>query len=642
MQMTKIAIVLTLLVAMTATTAVAQTRKPVDSNASGPKLAPIDRQLLSNRLKDAPKPTIMDTHSNANPQEVLITHLDLDIVVSFDKQRIKGTAAYSIKNRGSELLVLDTKGLEIANVKDENGESLRFKLQKPDSIKGSALTIMVGKETSRVVVNYSTTSESDGLQWLTPDQNDGKTPFLYSQGQAILTRSWIPIQDSPAVRITYTAKVTVPEGMTALMGAMGNAQDALSGRSVFDFKQPNAIPPYLISLAVGQLEFKKVSDRTGVYALPSVLPEAVNEFQDLDKMLIACEKLCGPYVWNRFDVLVLPASFPFGGMENPMLTFATPTILAGDRSLVSLIIHELIHSWSGNLVTNASWNDFWLNEGWTVYLERRIVEAIYGKEMAEMMEVLGFQDLKSTIASMPKDDADTGLNLNLEGRNPDDGMTDVAYERGAIVIKEIEMAWGREAFDKFIPHYFKSFSFRSITTDQFIRLVDTYAEANLLKKVELREMIVAVGEPHPNFKIYSESLMAVEKARVAFLTGRNLSEYGAKKWSAQERQYFLRILNQKLNEDQMNTLYDVLGLKLSKNSEVNFEWYLLSIRNNRMSIKPELEEFLRTVGRRKFILPLYKELLTNSEWSAWAKEQYAKNRGRYHSITSNSVHRLID
>jgi len=640
--MTRIAIALSFLIAVTATGVVAQHRKPVDSSDNGPRIAPIDRQAMSNRLKDEAKPRPMDTHSYANPLEAVTTHLDLDIIVSFDKQRIKGTAAYSVKNRGSELLVLDTRGLEIASVKDETGTDLRFKLQKPDSIKGSALAIVLGKETSKVVVSYSTTAESAGLQWLTPEQNDGKTPFLYSQGQAILTRSWIPIQDSPAVRITYSAKVTVPEGMTALMGALGNVQGGTPGQTQFEFKQPNAIPPYLISLAVGQLEFKQLSERTGVYAMPGVLPDAVSEFRDLDKMLVACEELCGTYVWERFDVLVLPASFPFGGMENPMLTFATPTILAGDRSLVSLIIHELAHSWSGNLVTNANWNDFWLNEGWTVYLERRIVEAIYGKEMADMMEVLGFQDLKATIADMPKDDADTGLSLRLEGRDPDDGMTDVAYERGAMVIKEIELAWGREAFDRFIPHYFKSFSFRSITTDEFIRFVDSYAETNNLKKVELREMVAAVGEPKPSFKIYSGSLMAIEKARVAFLTGRKLTDYGAEKWSAQERQYFLRILTEKLSEAQMNTLDEVLGLKQSKNAEVNFEWYLLSVRNNRMSIRPELEGFLRTVGRRKFILPLYREMFANSEWSAWAKEQYAKNRGRYHSITSGSVDRLID
>ncbi len=637
------AIALGLTLALAGADVLAQTRKPVENTDNGPTMAPLSRQTMSELRKDSGnKRRIMDTHSYARPEEAVITHLNLDILVNMDKQRIKGTATYDVNRREAEMLILDTKGLTISSVMDGSGNALSFKLQKPDSIMGSALAIMLPKtEVTKVVVRYSTTEESAGLQWLSPEQNDGKTPFLYSQGQAILTRSWIPIQDSPGVRITYNAKVTVPAGMTAAMSALGNPQAVAGGQTVFEFKQPNAIPPYLIALAVGDLEFKQVSDRTGIYALPGVLPDAVNEFKDLDRMLVACEQLCGPYEWQRFDVLVLPASFPFGGMENPMLTFATPTILAGDRSLVSLIIHELVHSWSGNLVTNANWNDFWLNEGWTVYLERRIVETLYGKDMAEMMEVLGFQDLKATIADLPADSPDTGLSLRLEGRDPDDGMTDVAYERGAMVIKELELAWGREAFDRFIPVYFKHFRFRSITTAEFIAFVDSHAEVNGLKKVALREMVRAVGEPKPSFKIASGSLLAVEKARVAFLTGRKLEEYGVGNWNAQQRQYFLRILSEPLKEVQMNAVNEALKLKMSKNAEVNFEWYLLCIRNNRTAIRPELEGFLRTVGRRKFILPLYRELFAQTDWKDWGKEQYAQHRGRYHSITSGSVDRLL-
>ncbi len=636
------AIALGLTLALAGTNVLAQTRKPVDNSANGLQLAPVSRQTMTGmRKEDSSRPKTMDTHSYARPEEAVITHLNLELQVSMDKQRIKGTATYDVKRGAGEMLILDTKGLTISAVKDGNGNALQFKLQKPDSILGSALAIMLPKEPTKVVVQYSTTAESVGLQWLSPEQNDGSTPFLYSQGQAILTRSWIPIQDSPGIRITYTAKVTVPKGMTAVMSALGNARPLSAEQTVFEFKQPNPIPPYLIALAVGQLEFKQMSDRTGIYALPGVLPDAVNEFKDLERMLLACEKLCGPYAWERFDVLVLPASFPFGGMENPMLTFATPTILAGDRSLVSLIVHELVHSWSGNLVTNANWNDFWLNEGWTVYLERRAVESLYGKEMAEMMEVLGFQDLKSTIADMPADNPDTGLSLQLEGRDPDDGMTDVAYERGAMVIKELELAWGREAFDRFIPVYFKHFRFRSITTAEFIAFVDAHAETHGLKQVPLREMVRAVGEPKPSFKIASGSLMAVEKARVAFLTGRNLEEYGVGNWNAQQRQYFLRILTEPLNEKQMDALQSALKLKVSKNAEVNFEWYVLCIRNGRTAIRPELEAFLRTVGRRKFILPLYREMLASNDWKEWGKEQYAKHRGRYHSITSGSVDRLL-
>lgn len=637
------AIALALLTITVCTDASGQNRKPVESGANGPQVAPVSRQTMGELRKesDTRKARTMEPHSFARPDEAVITHLDLDIQVHMDRQRIKGKATYQFLRKQGEMLVLDSKGLNISSVTDEQGNPLSFKLQTPDSIKGSALAIMLPKQGAKVVVSYSTTAQSVGLQWLTPEQNDGRTPFLYSQGQAILTRTWIPIQDSPGIRITYNAKVTVPKGMTALMSALGNPQTVNAEQTVFEFKQPNAIPPYLIALAVGDLRFQKVSDRTGVYALPDVLADAVSEFRDLDRMLETCEKLYGPYEWQRFDVLVLPPSFPFGGMENPMLTFATPTILAGDRSLVSLIVHELVHSWSGNLVTNANWNDFWLNEGWTVYLERRVVEALYGKDMADMMEVLGFQDLRATIADLPADSPDSGLYLRLEGRDPDDGMTDVAYERGAMVIKELEQAWGRAAFDRFIPEYFKHFRFRSITASEFIAFVDGHAEANNLHKVPLSDMVKAVGEPKPSFKIASGSLMAIEKARVAFLTGRNLEEYGVGNWNAQQRQYFLRILTDPLKEAQMDAIQNTLKLKQSKNSEVNFEWYLLCIRNGRTSVRPELEAFLGSVGRRKFILPLYKEMFDRNEWREWAKERYAKFRGRYHSITSGSVDRLM-
>ena len=638
-------LILTIAVASSGASVHGQTQTPIPAGNSTakPTIQRIERSDISHLRTPSmsKKNSTSDTHSCARPDETVATHLDLAIAVNFDKQVIKGEATYTIKRKEGNTLMLDSKGLDIAAVKDDAGESLRFKLLDVDSVRGQAVVIILGEKSTKVTVSYATTAQSAGLQWLTPEQNDGKTPFLYSQGQAILTRSWIPIQDSPAILLTYSAKVTVPEGMVAVMSATGNVTQRIPKQTVYEFKQPNAIPAYLIALAVGNLEFKKITENTGIYALPSVLPSAVEEFSDLGKMVAAAEKLCGPYEWGRFDVLVMPPSFPFGGMENPMLTFATPTILAGDRSLVSLIVHELVHSWSGNLVTNANWNDFWLNEGWTVYLERRIVEMLNGKETADMMEVLGFQDLKATIADMPRNGADTGLRLKLEGRDPDDGMTDVAYERGAMVIKNIETAWGRMAFDPFIQAYFKQHRFKSITTDQFIEFTAKYAADNKLKMPDLPGMTMAVGEPHPDFKIFSDRMMGVEKARVAFLIGKNIQDFGAATWTAQERQYFLRIVKEPLSAAQLAIIEKALQLGVSKNSEVNFEWYMMCIRNGHEGIRPELEDFLSRVGRRKFVLPLYKAMFDNPEWKAWGGANYKKFRNRYHSITAGSVDRLL-
>jgi leukotriene-A4 hydrolase len=580
-----------------------------------------------------------ETHSYARPEEAVVTHLDLTLDINLDKKRLKGTAVYDVKAKKGGTLVLDIKGLSVSSVTDGEGNPLKYKIQDADPVLGSPLVILLADETKRVSIHYSTTDNSDGLQWLTPAQNDGKTPFMYSQGQSILSRTWFPTQDSPAVRFTYNATVTVPDGMVALMSALNNPTEP-RGERVFKFTQPLAVPAYLIAIAVGDIHFKETGPRTGVYALRHVLEDAAKEFSDLEKMLSAAEELCGPYEWKRFDVLVMPPSFPFGGMENPMLTFATPTVIAGDRSLVSLIAHELLHSWSGNLVTCARWADLWLNEGWTVHLERRLVETLYGKGLAETMEVLGLQDLRQTITEMGDKNRDTGLNPDLSGRDPDDAMTDVAYERGALAIKAIEQAWGRPAFDRFAEHYFKSFRFRSIHAEEFIVFTEKYAKDSGLTAVPLRDMVEAIGQVKDGDRTRVADLMQVEKARVAFLTGRNLADHGVEKWNAQQRQYFLRILKEPLTYEQLETLDKVLGLSTSRNAEVNFEWFLLCIRNGHEAVKPQLEAFLSTVGRRKFVLPIYQELFARNEWQEWGNGLYERNRPSYHSITSGSVDRL--
>ncbi len=415
----------------------------------------------------------MDIHSYARPDEARVTSLSLDLHADFDVRRLIGSVALSLDRAlGSRAVVLDTRGLRIHGVTDLEGRSLTYSLGSADPILGSPLEIALPAGIREIIVSYETGSDAAALQWLAPEQTAGKRqPFLFSQGQAILTRTWIPTQDSPGIRQTYQARVVVPPGLRALMSAESltpDGVDAPDGRS-FKFRLTQPVPPYLIALAIGDLAFRPLGSRSGVFAEPATIEAAAFEFADVEKMIAAAESLLGPYRWGRYDVLVLPPSFPFGGMENPRLTFATPTILAGDRSLVSLIAHELAHSWSGNLVTNATWRDFWLNEGVTTYVELRIMEALYGSEHAAMLSVLSRRDLLEEIervggASSPE----TVLHIDLTGRDPDEGMTRIPYDKGAALMTLLERTVGRERFDAFLRSYFERYAFQSIVTSTFV------------------------------------------------------------------------------------------------------------------------------------------------------------------------------
>ena len=358
-----------------------------------------------------------DYHSYGNPDEVKVNHLILDLNVDFEKKVLKGSVELQFKRIQPEAknLILDTRDLTITQV-TANGKTLDYQLAAADPVLGSALTITLPEQTDSVTVEYHTSPEASGLQWLTPAQTAGKQqPFLFTQAQAIHARSFIPLQDSPQVRVTYEATLHTPPQLLAVMSAANDPNTPRDGE--YHFNMPQAIPSYLIAIAVGDLHFKAMGERTGVYAESSILDAAAAEFADTESMLIATENAFGPYSWDRYDLLILPPSFPFGGMENPRLSFITPTVIAGDKSLVSLIAHELAHSWSGNTVTNATWRDLWLNEGFTTYLTYRIMEMVYGEKRFAMEAVLGRQDLQADIDTLPADDEI--LAIGLRGRDPD-------------------------------------------------------------------------------------------------------------------------------------------------------------------------------------------------------------------------------
>ena len=605
-----------------------------------------------------------DSHSYSNPSAVRVRHVDLDWDVLFDQKILQGTTTLTIERTSqTDPLILDTRDLKIQRV-ETSANALQytpatFTVGTSDKILGAPLTIPLPANATRVRIHYSTSPGASGLQWLEPAQTAGKKdPFMFTQSQAIHARSWIPLQDTPAVRVTYTARVRTPQNLLAVMSAENEPRTPRDGDYTFRMRQP--IPSYLIALAVGDLRFRSLGPRTGVYAEPQVIDRAARELNDTEKMVIATERLYGPYRWGRYDILVLPPSFPFGGMENPRLTFATPTILAGDKSLVALIAHELAHSWSGNLVTNATWRDFWLNEGFTVYLERRIQEAVYGRARAQMEAALGLRDLQEEIATL--EDRDEILHVDLKGRDPDEGFTDVPYEKGALFLLHLEQTFGRVHFDRFLRSYFDHFTFQSITTEQFL----VYLKQNLLDKypaqaarVPIDEWISKPGLPASAPRPTSPAFTRVEEQAQRWLR-REIApaQIPVARWTTQERLHFLKFvqsalepppstggpadasatqLSQTERSRLMGELDRAFNLTRSGNSEIAFQWLMMSIQNKYEPAYPRLEEFLLSVGRRKFIRPLYQELAKTPEGRDRALAIYRRARPTYHPIAVTSI-----
>ena len=587
---------------------------------------------------------VTDPHSFSQPEEAVVKHMNLDLQVDFDKKVIIGNAEIEIeRSADAQNLILDTKELQIHEIKYENGDLADYTIHEHDQYLGSALEITLRGIDDKVIISYSTGQGAEALQWLEPEQTAGKTsPFLFTQSQAILARSWIPLQDSPGIRFTYNATVKVPNGHMALMSAE-NPQET-SNDGIYHFKMDQPIPSYLMALAVGKIGFAPVGERTGIYAEPSMLERSREEFSEMEKMLIIAEKLYGRYRWDRYDLIVLPPSFPFGGMENPRITFATPTIIAGDKSLTSLVAHELAHSWSGNLVTNATWNDFWLNEGFTVYFENRIMEALKGKDYSDMLSTLSYQGLLEEVDLFMRTgkENDTKLKLDLAGRNPDDGVTTIAYDKGYFFLKYLEEYVGREKFDEFLNLYFSEFAFKSNHTEAFLNYLDeNLFQKNNLKPIgDLDEWIYGVGLPASLPKAKSERF---EKVDYALSEWRNGNEsFKTELWSSHEWVYFIMNLPHDISIQSIQRLDEKFHFTNSGNAEILGVWFVHCARHLYKPSFSAMEPFLIHTGRRKFLMPVYQELAKSEKGKAKALSIYKKARPNYHFVAANSLDKLLN
>ena len=587
-----------------------------------------------------------DEHTFGNLNDVLSTHIHLDLEVDFENKQLQGFAEHTLdwQQKNAKKLILDTRDLEIDKVlyKDNAGKwrQASWKLANDDGVRGSKLTINFVKQADKVRVYYNSLPQASGLQWLTPEQTATKTqPFMYSQSQAIHARSWIPVQDTPAMRVTYTARIQTPKDVRAVMSA--DNTDAFIKDGDYQFTMPQAIPPYLIAIGAGNLEYKEMSHQTAIFAESTILNASVAEFNDTQTMIDKTNAMYGEYAWGRYDLLILPPSFPFGGMENPRLSFITPTVVAGDKSLVNLIAHELAHSWSGNLVTNATWEDLWLNEGFTSYVENRIMEEVFGRDRAVMEQALDTAALKGQMPNLEQ--GDTRLNLKLNGRDPDDAFSKVPYIKGMLFLIYLEEKFGRDRFDDFIRGYFDAYAFKSLTTSEF----ETYLAENLLNKYpgivsveKAKEWIHQPGLPADAPNPTSDAFINVDTAAKVWLENGDVKALPTSNWTVHEWLHFINNLPRDLSIDKMTQLDGAYDLTNSTNDEVSFAWYMLAVGNGYQPIYGPLEEHLVGIGRRKLIVPLYKALIANGK-KDWALSVYNKAKPGYHPLAQGTVEALF-
>lgn len=593
----------------------------------------VEETSTEHHAVDALPKSGVDYHSFANMADYRVNNIDLDLDVNFEQKTLSGTATLDVEklNKMQTPLILDSRALNIEKV-EFNGQAVDFSLGETDPHLGTPISVDIA-DSGKVVLHYTTSPTASGLQWLSPAQTAGKKqPFLFSQAQAIHARSFIPLQDSPKARVTYSATIRTPKQLLAVMSANNDPEAVKDGE--YHFTMPQKIPAYLIAIAVGDLEFKSMGERTGVYAEPSVLESAAKEFEDTESMLEATEKVYGPYRWDRYDLLILPPSFPFGGMENPRLSFITPTVIAGDKSLTALIAHELAHSWSGNLVTNSSWRDLWLNEGFTTYLTNRIMQITYGDKRYQMEMALGYEDLQADLADRKA--IDQILAIDMRGRDPDEVFSNIPYEKGSLFLYEIENKIGRDNFDAFLRGYFDDFGFQSISTEDF----EAYISEKLLKvypeqlsaerfKQWIHEPGLLADAPKPQ----SDAFDKVDAQRQSWVEGKlAVAAINTEGWSSHEWKYFLDGMPKELNETQLQQLDQRFNFTQAGNNEVAHSWLMIAVRNQYQAAYPRLRQFLVGIGRNKFLRPLYRSLV-ETEQLALAQEIFEQAKDGYHPLS---------
>jgi leukotriene-A4 hydrolase len=585
-----------------------------------------------------------DYFSFANTDQFVTDHVKLDLTVDFDLKELRGTAILKMRRLDPQAtdIILDTRDLHIDGVL-VNGSESQFEYAQTHDVLGQALKITLpdGLEQQQdleIKIHYQTDPGASALQWLPPELTaGGKQPFMFSQSQSIHARSWVPLQDTPSVRITYEATIHTPPELLAVMSADNDPLTPRTGE--YSFTMPQPIPSYLLAIAVGNIYFAPIGERTGIYTEPELLDASTFEFASTQQMLETAESMYGPYQWGRYDLLILPPSFPFGGMENPRLSFITPSVLAGDSSLVSLIAHELAHSWSGNLVSNKTWRDIWLNEGTTSYLDSRLMEVLFGKDRADEERVLSYRELQLGLEEISPAMQALAPIESLD--DPDESQGSLHYHKGQLFLQHLENLYGRETFDPFLAAYFKHFEFQSISSEQFL----DYLDLNLLQKYpgkfsreQAEEWLYQAGIPTDAPVPQSETLVQAARLATTWSAGEiSVEDIPLPNWSPQATVHFINNLPVELSEDQLSELDSNFGFSQSRNAEIGRAWFIQVAVRRHLPAYKAMEEHLNRYGRTRLIDPVYVALAKNGQDAGLADDLFAAARSKYHPLTISRI-----
>ena len=582
-----------------------------------------------------------DPHSYADFSQGRIRHITFQLEVSFEDRQLRGMCRYTLEQPVAGSFDLDTRDLQIHAVRSEAG-SIEYSIGDEDAIFGRRLRLKDLHGATSFEIEFTAPPEARALQWLTPAQTaGGRHPYLFTQCQPINARSIFPCQDSPSVRFTFDASLRVPDPLVGVMTAAPSGSDASDGHRVFRFRMPQPIPSYLFALAVGEISSQELGPRSRVYAEPVVLESAAWEFGQTEAMLAEAEKLYGPYPWERYDMIVMPPSFPYGGMENARLTFLTPTMIVGDRSLVNLLAHELAHSWTGNLVTNATWEDFWLNEGWTTYAERRILAAIEGEDSAMLRAATARNIMYRAIDTFGWDSDATRLKFSQKGIDPESVVSYIPYEKGYSFLVRLERAVGRQAFHAFTRKYIAEHRFQTITTEAFIEFLRRHLP-EATRQVDVDAWLYQPGFPPDGPAFESPLIDAVSAKLFDYQEGRLAKRNEVASWATAQTYLFLQHIPRQVPLDHCRWLEQTFALDRTRVPMFLTQFYEIAIRSGYREILPRAEELVASVGRM-FIIGSVFRAMAQTEWTRpMARPLLERVRSRHHPITVSQMEQILE